>query len=340
MVKPSKLHVGDTIATISPAWGCAGTSRVKWKYHIGVERLRSLGLNVAAAPNSMKGTTYLAQNPEARAEDLMWAFENKNVSAIIANIGGNDSIRLLPYLKSEAITENPKILIGYSDVLTLHLYCYRLGLSTFYGDNLLTTVAEAKGWHPYSQYWFQKVLFDSSPAGEIPPSADWTYEKDNHIDPKHVRNYVPNDGYRRVQGSGTIKGRLFGGHGSLMDYREEDGITLRESDFEGSVFFFEDIPEVCSPQYISDFFDWMGQKGYLQRINGIIIGKMRMQGDFTPFAEKIRNVVSEKYGLSSLPIMSDLNFGHASPICVLPYGAEAELDMDHMKFSILEGGVI
>lgn len=339
-MKPSKLHSGDTIATISPSWGCAGTSRVKWKYRLGTERLRELGLNVVAAPNSMRGTAYLAQNPEARAEDLMWAFENKKVSAVIANIGGNDSVRLLPYLKPEIITGNPKILIGYSDVLTLHLYCCRLGLSTFYGDNLLTTVAEAKGWHPYSRYWFQKVLFDASPVGEIPPSADWTYEKENHTNPEYVRRYFPNKGYRRVQGGGTVRGRLFGGHGSLMEYPEGCGISLQKSDFQGTIFFFEDIPEICSPPFIGAFFDWMGQKGYLQEIKGVIIGKMRMDKDFTPFAEEVRKVVCGKYGLSSLPIMSDLNFGHASPICVLPYGAEAELDLEHMKFSILESGVI
>lgn len=58
MIKPSKLQIGDTIATISPSWGCAGASRVKWKYELGVQRLKALGLNVVASPNSMRGTTF------------------------------------------------------------------------------------------------------------------------------------------------------------------------------------------------------------------------------------------------------------------------------------------
>ena len=109
MIKPTKLNKGDIIATISPSWGCAGSNRVKWQYQLGVNRLESLGLKVVAAPNSLKGTSFLASSPEARAEDLMWSFENKAVKAIIANIGGNDSINLLPFLSPRTILDNPKI---------------------------------------------------------------------------------------------------------------------------------------------------------------------------------------------------------------------------------------
>ena len=107
-----------------------------------------------------------------------------------------------------------------------------------------------------------------------------------------------------------------------------------------SIFFFEDIPEVLSPVYIADFFDWLGARGFLQQINGVIIGKMRSKQSFEPYAEKLREVVSVKYGLADMPILYGFNFGHASPICILPYGAEAELDADALKFTILESGVV
>lgn len=340
MVKPKKLRAGDTIATISPSWGCAGAPRVRWQYKLGVKRLEELSLNVVCAPNSMKGTTYLDANPKARAEDIMWAFENKQVNAIIANIGGNDSVRLLPYIDPKVICENPKILCGYSDVMTLHLYCHRLGLTTFYGDNLLTTVAQPQGWHPYSRYWFQKVLFDNSPIGEILPSEDWSYSPNNHTDPHYRHEYIQNDGYVRIQGKGKVRGRLFGGHGGIAEYEKNCGIDIRISDFEGAIFFFEDIPEIFTKEYLEWFFDWLGDNGYLQVLNGIIIGKMRWSKSFEPFAEVIRRVVSEKYSRPELPVMYGVNFGHASPICVLPYGAMAELDIDHLKLSVTESGVV
>ena len=337
MIKPEKLKKGDTIAVISPSWGCAGAPRVLWKYRLGCERLKELGLNVVAAPNSLRGTTYLKDNPQARAEDILWAFENKDIRGIIANIGGNDSVKLLPYLSLKNIADNPKILCGYSDVMALHLYCYRAGLMTYYGDNLLTTVAEAAGWHTYSRYWFEKVFFDDSVIGNIKPAEEWSYDKESHTDKNYRKNYIPDPGYRYVQGKGTVKGKLFGGHGDLLSLKMPDGNpAVHKEDFEDSILFFEDIPDFCDEEYMADFFDNLGKNGYLQILSGVIIGKMKRPESFDTYAERIRAVVTDKYNCPDLPVMSNLNFGHTSPICILPYGAEAELNIDKLQLSILE----
>ena len=340
IIKPQKLHKGDTVAVISPSWGCAGSSRVLWKYHLGCKRLEELGLKVIAAPNALKGTSYLRANPKARADDLMWAFENKEVKAIIAAIGGNDAASLLPYLSSETITANPKIFCGYSDIMILHLFCYRAGLMTYYGDNLLTSIAETTGWHPYSRYRFEKTFMDSSAIGDIEPSEEWSPSKENLTDRSYKKVYTPNEGYYYVQGKGKAKGRLFGGHTDLRTLRFPDGSSVvRKEDMEGSILFFEDIPEFCTEDKIADFFDWLGQMGYLETLNGVIIGRMRMQGCFEPFAESIRRIVTGKYHCADLPIMGNLNFGHSSPVFILPYGAEAELDIESLSFRISESGV-
>ena len=341
MIKPAKLQKGDLVATVSPSWGCAGAKRVLWQYRLGCERLKELGLRVVPAPNSLRGTAFLRAHPEARADDLMWAFSNKEVKAVVANIGGNDCEKLLPFLSPETIRKNPKILCGYSDVLALHLYCFRLGLCTFYGDNLLTNIAENGAWHPYSRFWFEKTFFDEAPPGRVTPSADWSYDPSSRVDKTRRKTYVPNPGCLRVQGSGRVQGRLFGGHGDLRTLRMPDGSPMaRREDFEDAILFFEDIPELCDEKYMADFFDWLGQSGFLRLLKGVVIGKMRTPGSFRPYADALRGVVSGKYGLRDLPIVSGLNFGHTSPICVLPYGVKAELDADALQFTISESGVM
>ncbi|MBR6748788.1 MAG: LD-carboxypeptidase [Clostridia bacterium] len=339
MVKPHALRPGDTVCTVSPSLGCAGDPAVRWKYELGVQRLRELGLNVIAAPHSMKGSAYLAEHPQARAEDILWAFSNPDVRAVIANIGGSDSERILPFLDPEIIRHNPKIFCGYSDILTLHLYCHRLGLSTFYGPNLLTTIAEAAGFHTYSRHWFEKTFFDPSPIGEIPPSPDWSYSENNHTDPAYRKQYVSCSGYSLIQGSGRVSGPLFGGHTSLMDY-EFPAIVPAAEDFRDIILFLEDIPEFFTVEHISRFFDWMGQNGFLQLLRGIIIGRLASPDDFTPQADAIRRIVGETYGLPRLPILCGLNFGHSSPQFILPYGARAALDADRLTFSIDDAGVL
>ena len=87
------------------------------------------------------------------------------------------------------------------------------------------------------------------------------------------------------------------------------------------------------------FFDWMGQNGYLQVLNGIIIGKMRSKESFEPYSAKIREIITDKYRMPDLPVLGGLNFGHTSPVAILPYGAMAEINTDDMDFAILESGV-
>lgn len=164
LIKPNHLRYGDTIATVSPSNGWAGDADINWKYCLGVTRLKELfGFHTISAPNSLRGSEYLRKNPQARAEDIMWAFTNPEVKAIIANIGGNDSINIIPFINTNVIKNNPKVFIGYSDVQNIHILCYKARLSTFYGDNLLTNIAETPYMHPYSERWFRKVLFDPSP---------------------------------------------------------------------------------------------------------------------------------------------------------------------------------
>lgn len=335
MIIPEKLKKGDTVATISTSWGCAGAPRVRWKYEQGCSRLRELGLNVVAAPNSLRGTTYLRDDPKARAEDVEWAFENREVKAIIANIGGNDTDRILPYISAKSIKNNPKILCGYSDVLALHLFCYRQGLMTYYGDNLLTDIAENGNWHPYSRKWFEKAFFNDDPIGNIEGSKSWSYDPCKYTDKEYRKKYITNKGYYYVQGKGEVSGKLFGGHGELLNIKDAAGKQyIKKQDFKDSIFFFEDIPECCTPADMAGFFDKLGQMGYLQLINGIIISRMRTEKNFDVYAQSLKSIISDKYGLKELPVMADMNFGHTSPVFILPYGAEAQLNIDKMLFSI------
>jgi len=327
MIKPQKLNRGDTVALISPSWGCAGAARVAWKYKLGCERLEEIGLKVISAPNALKGTTYLHNHPEARAADMMWAFTNPAVNGILCNIGGNDSERILPYLDPTVFVQNPKIFCGYSDAMSLHLYLNRLGLMTYYGDNLLTTIAEQSGWHPYSKAAFLKAFFDDSVIGKILPSEDVSYSKNNHTNRAYTKQYEGRRGYRVVQGTGTACGKLIGGHGGLVEYRDDSMIKLSNSDFQHKLLFFEDIEQVCDYVYLQQFFRRLGQNGWLSRLNGVIIGQMRIGEDFQRLSDSVRKVIAGEYGLNQMPVVYGLNVGHISPITILPYGAEARISI-------------
>ena len=103
--------------------------------------------------------------------------------------------------------------------------------------------------------------------------------------------------------------------------------------------FIEDIPEFFNEKAVNVFFDYLGKKDILQKLNGIIIGRANEDRSFLRRSQVIRQIVFGKYSCS-IPILYGLNFGHSSPIFVLPYGAFAEINCKNKTFSILESGVI
>jgi len=339
LIKPPKLSPGDKIATVSPSWGCAGDPAVRWRYDLGVSRLESeFGLTVVPMPHSLKGGEYLKTRPEARAEDLMTAFADPAIKGIISNIGGNDSVRLLPYIDSNVIHNNPKVFIGYSDIINIHLLCFKAGLSTFYGANLLTTIADPQGFSPYVKTRLHQALFETRPIGNITSPSGFTCDETEYENSKQIRKYHTDAGIVRLQGSGKITGRLFGGDIWLMEPEKAGLIEPLYQD--GVILFFEDIVECVKPRDLMIFLRWLGAKNILNRLNGIVFGRFNEYPENTGYRDEILQVIGAEYGLRDMPILYNLPFGHTYPICVLPFGALAEIDCDNAAFSVLESGVV
>lgn len=134
MIKPKQLKRGDTVAIVSLSSGLAGETDMLWRTYQGINRLKYVfGLNVKVMPNALKGRTYISQHPEARAEDFNNAVKDPTIKGIISCIGGDDAIKILPFVNLEALREHPKIFSGYSDSTTVHMMFYKMGVVSFMG---------------------------------------------------------------------------------------------------------------------------------------------------------------------------------------------------------------
>ncbi|RLL48354.1 LD-carboxypeptidase [Oceanobacillus piezotolerans] len=341
LIKPKKLQPGDRVATLSPSWGGAGEPALRWRYEQGVERLEKVfGLEVVSMPNSLKGGEYLYNNPQARSEDLMEAFLDKSIKGIIANIGGEDSIRLLPFINFDVIRENPKIFMGYSDVTVSHLFCHKAGITSFYGPAILTDFAENVEMHPYTIEMINRTLFSNEIIGEIQPANEWTSERLEWIEgnKNRQRTMVKNTGYEVLQGSGAVQGHLIGGCIEVLEFAKGTELWPEEKYWENSILFFETSEEKPEPKFIKYWLRNYAVQGILQKANGIVFGKPQDEKYYDEYKEEIQKVMKE-YDLENLPILYNLNFGHTEPKFILPYGVEAEIDCEKGTFKILESGV-
>ncbi|PID04106.1 LD-carboxypeptidase [Sporosarcina sp. P2] len=341
LIKPKKLQRGDRIATVSPSWGDAGEPEIRWRYEQGVKRLEDLfELTIVPMPNSLKGADFLYENPKARAEDLMAAFSDPNIKGIIANIGGEDSIRLLPYIDFDVIRENPKVFMGYSDVTVSHLFCHKAGISSFYGPAILTDFAENVEMDSYTVEMVNRILFSNEIIGEIQPAERWTSERLEWIESNKSkrRTMNQNTGYELLQGSGIVQGRLIGGCIEVLEFAKGTAIWPEDKYWNDSIVFFETSEEKPDPSLIRYWLRNYAAQGILHHVNGIIFAKPQDEKYFDEYKEEILTVMKE-YDLEHLPILYNLNFGHTEPKCILPYGALAKIDCIRKTFSIVESGV-
>ncbi len=345
MLKPRKLQLGDRVAAVSLSWGGPGT--FPHRYQAGKQQLeREFGVTVVEMPHTLSEAGWLQRHPQARAEDLMRAFADPSIKAILSTIGGDDSIRILPYIDLEVIRSNPKIFMGYSDTTISHLACYKAGLASFYGPAVMSGFAENGGMFPYMVDAVRRTLFSSAPMGVVEPNRQgWTVEVLDWVEPENQfrkRKLNPPLEWKFLQGQGVHGGRLLGGCIEVLDWLRGTDFWPGEEAWQDAILFFETSEDAPPPEDVTRILRSFAALGVLRRLSGILVGRPGGQvplEEFEEYDQAILQVVAEEEGLTGLPVISRMDFGHTDPMLVLPYGVQAEIDCDKHQFAILEAAV-
>lgn len=356
MVKPKQLKPGDKVAIVSLSRGILGEPFNGHEVSLGLKRLKEFGLEVVFMPNSMKGINYLERHPEARAKDLKDAFFDDDIKGIICAIGGEDTYRLLPYLMEdqkfvEEVKAQPKIFTGFSDTTVNHLMFYKLGMTSFYGPCFICDLAEmGKEMLPYTKSAFEGY-FQGNENNRIVSSPYWYEERTdfsvNAVNTERV-SHQETRGYEVLQGINDVKtfrGKLLGGclesiYNVLegVKFQEEReicekyGIFPDKEEWRGKILFVETCEGKPSPKLLEKELLALKERGLFDMVSGVLVGKPQDEQYYEEYKEIYSSVIQNP----SLPILYNINFGHAYPRCVLPYGVEAEVDMEQKCITFLE----
>ncbi|MGG8495109.1 S66 family peptidase [Tenacibaculum sp. TC6] len=339
MIKPTKLQPGDKVATISLSWGGAGD--ISHRYMAGKKQLQdTFGLEVVETRNALQPSSWIYQNPEARADDLMEALEDSSIKAIISNIGGEDSIRTLPYIDLSVIRNNPKIFIGFSDSTITHFCFYKAGVTSFYGTSTLVGFAENGGMLPYQINDIHRTLFSSDLIGQIKPNSDgWTSERLEWNNPNNqsIKRKLEKSGtWRFLQGNGIHKGELLGGCLEVLEFLKGTDFWVAPVDWTNKIMFLETSEVKTSPTNFKWILRNYAASGIFKSIKGLIVARPYDNLYWKEYDAILLQVIREEEGLTSLPIIAGMDFGHTCPTFTLPYGVMAEIDADNNTFSIIE----
>ena len=289
-LQPAPLKKGDKIALISPS------------YHTPMENvdtasmiLRDWGFEPVVGVNADK--EYLgayAGTPKERLADLNWALKDPEIKAILCNRGGYGTIHLVDLLKEETIASNPKWLIGFSDITTLHGMSTRAGVMSIHGT-MCSLMAKSHG------IGLTNTLLRDLLYGIIP----------EYVLPAHPLNQT-----------GTASGILVGGN--LFTFSPVLGTDADATMKQDIILFIEEVEEDLS--HLDRNINTLKLNGVFDRCKGVILGEFtdcEANLDYSSVEEMICSYLKEY----DIPVICGFPGGHGDVNLPLIMGAPVTLDV-------------
>jgi muramoyltetrapeptide carboxypeptidase len=308
MIKPKRLGPGSTLGIVGPSSPLPNIEKLEPT----VRKLEKLGYKVKLGESASKAYGYLAATDEIRANDLNMMFADSEVDAVVAMRGGYGAMRILDRLDYEIARNNPKALIGFSDITALHAaYMKYSDLVTFHAPMPVSSLADGE-LDPIAQDAFDRALKRAEPMGVVPSAFPL-----------------------RALSSGVAEGRIVGGNLCL-----QCGIlgTPYEIDTKGCIVFIEETYE--SLYSVDRLLTQLRLAGKFDDCAGIVIGDFdgcdaSMRGHNLTMDQVLADILPK-----DKPVVRGYSIGHCAINVTLPLGVMARLDADNAKLTVLENAVL
>lgn len=333
MKKLPKLNRGDKVAIVSPSF----VAPAIWPhvYSLGLQRIREV---FELQPIEYPSTTNLNATNEEKASDLISAFSDPEIKAIITTLGGDTQVTYVKNLPAEPFINNPKPFFGYSDNSHLANFLFLNQIPSFYGAALFTQFAHQKMMNDYSVRYIKHALFDDGEFELVPSQSfnDLGLDWDDKSQLTNEREYEMNPGWLWDKGnSGT--GLLWGGCLESVDEMLRHGTPIPSLEqFDKIVLMLETSEEIPTADYVMRVFRAFGERGILERVQGVLIGraKAREIGRLRDSTERLIYRKNQQDAIlksvrtynHKITIVQNLDFGHTEPQIPMPYGNEVRID--------------
>lgn len=311
--RPRRLEEGQTVAIVAPA----SVTYESLQLQLALEALEAMGLKARVGDHVMDRFGYLAGHDRDRADDINAAFADPEVDAIFALRGGWGASRTLPFLDFKSIRNNPKIVLGYSDITSLLNAIYAMaGVVVFHGPNLLSR------WNDFTYQSMREVLFDAiAPSYTNPVETDGELVMRRH----RVQTIVP----------GRAEGHLIGGNLTLMSALLGTPYLPK---FDKTILFLEDVGEAI--YRVDRMLTQLRLSGNLQKVSGIVFGHftgVKPNPGLGNFA--LMDILRQHCEPLGVPCYFGAMIGHVDQQSTIPVGGMARMDASLGTLELAEPAV-
>jgi muramoyltetrapeptide carboxypeptidase len=276
LIQPPYLKAGDTVAIVAPSGILKNkTSEIQQAEDL----LKNWGLNVVVGKHVFSQDNHFAGTDTERYEDFQKAMDDPTISAIWCARGGYGTVRILDKLDFTKIKENPKWLIGYSDITALHNQFHNEGFESIHAI-MCTSLTEDPNDISESIATFKKAIFGQQLSYTLKGSSD------NRI--------------------GTVTAPLVGGNLTMLHTMLGSKTSI---DTSGKILFIEEIGEY--KYHIDRMLQSLKRAGYFDNCAGVLVGDMsKMRKNTTLWGTSVEQLILDALADYNFPIAFNMPAGH------------------------------
>jgi len=304
-----KVAAGDRVAVVSPSFAAPG--KFPAVHELAMRRLRD---EFGVEPVEYPTTRRLNASPQDRAADLTAAFADPTVRAVLASIGGDDQLTILPFLDPTVIAANPKPFCGYSDNTNLLNWLWNLGIVSYHGGSTMVHLGRGGGTHPVSASSLRAALFTGGEV-ELHPVDVFSEDELDWNEPTLLDQPAPTiatPGWSWHQPDRVVSAPTWGGNLEILHWN------------------------LAANRWIRPVDDYAGERGLLAQFPAAIMGtaKASSLARRTSLEERRRYRAEQREAIlhafdrynPDAMIVFNVDFGHTDPQWILPYGGTVTVD--------------
>ena len=300
LIKPEYLKKGDTVAIVAP-------SGVLKNYNAYIlkakELLKSWELEVVIGENVFNDNGHFAGTDNQRSADFQLALDDKAIKAIWCARGGYGAMRVIDNLNFEKYKENPKWIIGYSDITAIHNDLHNNKSESIHGI-MCKSLEKIDIDNNESISLLKNTLF-----GE---KLSYTTEGNNY-------NIEGNSNGQLIGGNLTLLHCLLGSESSI--------------DTNGKILFIEDLGEYL--YHIDRMLISLKRAGYFDNCKGLIVGDFTdMRKNTTPFGRNLKELILDIVREYDFPVSFGFPAGHGEKNYPMILGREINLEVSKQQSTI------
>ena len=328
-----KLSAGDRVAILSPAFAAPAAGPA-----IHEQAMRRLTEATGLVPVEYPTTRRLDATPADRAADVTAAFADPTIRAVLATIGGDDQITVIPHLDDVVLAANPKPFLGYSDNTNLLNHLWRLGVGGFYGGSTQVHLGPGPGIDDIHLASLRAALIDGGDLELTEPGESEDYGR-MWDDPRALSEHgdrEATDAWTWAGPARRVTGRTWGGCLEVLDQIGIAGRFPGVAELEGGILLLETSEELPPADWVGRWIRALGEAGILSAVAGVLVARPPTSNfEVRPDAgERARLRAAQRdVAVATIAVYNPeavvcvgVPFGHTRPQWIVPYGGTMMLD--------------